>query len=146
MPRITRINADLQEKLFNSVDPRSSAESAAKTSRRTMQFIRLVLKNLRRNLLRTILTAFGTMALVLVVTLVWSILWFLDNVTAEKNNNFKAIITERWQVPSRMPFAYAAALADGAATRPGDVRPLDSMSWQFYGGTTEQGKMTRESM
>jgi putative ABC transport system permease protein len=111
-----------------------------------MQFIRLVLKNLRRNLLRTILTAFGTMALVLVVTLVWSILWFLDNVTAEKNNNFKAIITERWQVPSRMPFAYAAALANGAATRPGDVRPLDSMSWQFYGGTTEQGKMTRESM
>jgi putative ABC transport system permease protein len=111
-----------------------------------MQFIRLVLKNLRRNLLRTILTAFGTVALVFVVTLVWSILWFLDKMTEEKSNNFKAIITERWQVPSRMPFAYAAALADGAATRPGDVRPLDSMSWQFYGGSLEQGKLTRESM
>jgi putative ABC transport system permease protein len=111
-----------------------------------MQFIRLVLKNLRRNLLRTILTTFGTVALVFVVTLVWSILSFLDKMTEEKSNNFKVIITERWQVPSRMPFAYAATLAEGAARRPGDIRPLDSMSWQFYGGTTEQGKITRESM
>ena len=111
-----------------------------------MQFIRLILKNLRRNLLRTFLTAIGTIALVFVVTLVWSILSFLDNVTAEKSNNFKAIITERWQIPSRMPYAYAAALADGAARRPEDIHPLDSMSWQFYGGTTEPGVMTRESM
>jgi putative ABC transport system permease protein len=111
-----------------------------------MKFIRLILKNVRRNLLRTILMSLGTIALVCVVTLIWSILSFLDQVTAEKSNNFKAIITERWQIPSRMPFAYASALGDGAARRPEDVRPLDSMSWQFYGGSTEQGKMTRESM
>lgn len=111
-----------------------------------MQFIRLILKNLRRNIVRTILTALGTMALVFVVTLVWTILSSLDKATAEKSNNFKAIITERWQVPSLMPFPYASALIDGAARRPEDVRPLDSMSWQFYGGSTEQGKMTRESM
>jgi putative ABC transport system permease protein len=111
-----------------------------------MQFIRLILKNLRRNLLRTTLTSLGTILLVFVVTLVWSILSFLDQATAEKSNNFKAIITERWQIPSRMPFAYAAALADGGARHPEDVRPLDSMSWQFYGGTVDPGKMTRESM
>lgn len=111
-----------------------------------MHFLRLILKNLRRNLLRTILMAFGTVALVFVVTLIWSVLSLLDQMTAEKSNNFKAIVTERWQVPSRMPFAYAAALADGAARRPTDVRPLDSMSWQFYGGSVEKGKMTRESM
>jgi putative ABC transport system permease protein len=111
-----------------------------------MQFIRLVLKNLRRNLLRTMLTVFGTMALVLVVTLVWSILSFIDKMTEEKSKNFKVMITERWQVPSRMPFAYAATLAEGAARRPEDIRPLDSMSWQFYVGSTELGKITRESM
>ncbi|HKD36396.1 MAG TPA: ABC transporter permease [Pirellulales bacterium] len=111
-----------------------------------MPFLRLILKNVRRNLLRTILMSLGTIALVCVVTLIWSILSFLDQVTAEKSNNFKAIVTERWQIPSRLPFAYASALADGAARRPGDVRPMDSMSWAFYGGSTEQGTITRESM
>jgi putative ABC transport system permease protein len=111
-----------------------------------MPFLRLILKNVRRNLLRTILMSLGTIALVCVVTLIWSILSFLDQVTAEKSNNFKAIVTERWQIPSRLPFAYVSTLSDGAARRPGDVRPLDSMSWAFYGGSTEQGKITRESM
>lgn len=111
-----------------------------------MPFLRLILKNVRRNLLRTILMSLGTIALVFVVTLIWSVLSFLDAMTAQQSTNFKAIITERWQVPSRMPFAYASALAEGAASRPTDIRPLDSMSWQFYAGTTEQGKITRESM
>ena len=111
-----------------------------------MQYIRLIFKNLLRSPVRTALTAFATVMLVLVVTLIWSILSFLDQQTAEKSNNFKAIITERWQIPSRMPFAYAAGLSDGATRRPGDIRPLDSMTWQFYGGTVDPDKMTRESM
>ncbi len=111
-----------------------------------MQLVRLIFKNLRRNLLRTALSATATVVLVFVVTLIWSILSFLDAATAEKSNNFKAIVTERWQIPSRMPFAYATALAEGAARRPGNIRPIDSMTWQFYGGTLEQGKMTRESI
>lgn len=111
-----------------------------------MKFLILIAKNIRRNLLRSILTALGTMMLVFVVTLVWSILSFLDSATAEKSQNFKAIVTERWQLPSRMPFKYAAQLERGAVSKPGDVKPIDSMTWQFYGGTLDAGKMTRENM
>ena len=85
------------------------------------------------------------MVLVAVVTVVWSILALLDLVTAEKTRDFKAIVTERWSIPSRMPFTYTGPLIDGAASRPGDVRPMDSMSWQFYVGTLDREKMTREN-
>lgn len=102
-----------------------------------MKFLVLILKNLRRNPLRTLLTALGTMMLVLVVTLVWSMLWFLDQATTQRSENFKAIVTERWSIPSRMPYSYAATLREGAARGPGDVRPLDWMTWQFYVGTVE---------
>ena len=106
----------------------------------------LIFRNLRRSWLRTSLTALGTIVLVVVVTLVWSFLGFLDDVTAEKSKNFKAIVTERWQIPSQMPYTYAATLADGAARHPDDVRPTDSMTWQFYGGTLDPKNMTRENM
>src|SRR2546421_682430 len=43
--------------------------------------------------------------------------------------------------------AAAASLTEGAARKPGDVRPTDSMTWQFYGGTIDSsGKPTRENM
>jgi putative ABC transport system permease protein len=111
-----------------------------------MKYLILILKNIGRNRLRSILTALGTMVLVFVVILVWSVLAFLDEATAEKNQNIKAIVTERWQVPSRMPLAYAASLSEGAARKPGDVRPLEAMAWQFYGGTLDPAKRTRESI
>ncbi|HEX4131410.1 MAG TPA: ABC transporter permease [Pirellulales bacterium] len=111
-----------------------------------MKFVFLILKNLRRNLLRTVLTALGTVVLVFVVTLVWSVLSFLDDVTSEKSTNLKAIVTERWQIPSQMPFAYAATLADGAARKSGDVHPIDSMTWQFFGGTLDPKSRTRENL
>ncbi|MBI3838247.1 MAG: ABC transporter permease [Planctomycetia bacterium] len=110
------------------------------------KYILLIGKNLRRNLLRTTLTALGTMVLVLVVTLVWSVLYLLDGVMAEKGANLKAIVTERWQVPSQMPFAYARTLGEGAARNAGDVRPQDSMTWQFFGGSLEPNKRTREDL
>ncbi|MDX1945437.1 MAG: ABC transporter permease, partial [Pirellulaceae bacterium] len=102
-----------------------------------MKFLLLILKNIRRNVVLSTLTSLGTVVLVLVVTLVWSILAFLSQATAEKQQNLKAIITERWQLPSQMPMAYAATLSEGAAREPGDTRPLDSMTWSFYGGTTD---------
>ena len=110
-----------------------------------MKYLLLIAKNLRRNRTRSLLTAAGTMILVLVVSLVWSILSFLDEATTEKNANFKAIVTERWRIPSQMPFAYAESLSDGAARRPGDVRPSDSMTWQFYGGTLDPTNRTRDN-
>src|SRR5436190_8492638 len=102
-----------------------------------MKFILLVLKNIRRNLVLSSLTSLGTIVLVLVVTLVWSVLAFLDRATSEKQRDLKAIVTERWQIPSQMPFSYANTLAEGAAREPGDLAPDDSMTWTFYGGTMD---------
>jgi len=110
-----------------------------------MKFFLLIFKNVRRNLLRSTLTILGTMVLVFVVTAVWSILALLDLVTQEKKENLKAIVTERWSIPSRMPFTYAGTLAEGAARDPGDLRPTDSMTWQFYVGTLDREKLTREN-
>jgi putative ABC transport system permease protein len=109
-------------------------------------YLRLIVKSFRRNLLRSLLTSLATMVLVLVVTMIWTVLSVLDRVTTEKSQDFKAIVTERWQIPSQMPFAYAGALAEGAATKPGDIRPQDSMTWTFYGGTIDPTKRTRENI
>lgn len=112
-----------------------------------MKLLMLMLKNIRRNLLRTTLTSLGTMALVLVVMLVWSVLNFLDQATAEKSRNLKIIVTERWQIPSRMPFSYAASLSNGAydsGTGGYKVEDKDSMTWQFYGGSLDKDNMDPE--
>ena len=111
-----------------------------------MKFILLMFKNVRRNWLRSFLTGMATIMLVLVITMVWSILDFLDAATREKEKDLKAIITERWQIPSRMPFAYVSELERGGARNPGDVQPTDSMTWQFYGGTLEKDKFERSNM
>src|SRR5262249_52954432 len=94
--------------------------------------VRFMIKSLGRNILRTALTSLAIMVLTFVITLVWSMLALLDRVTAEKNKNLKAIVTERWQIPSQMPWQYAGvpdlpgqppaagSLADGAASKPED--------------------------
>lgn len=110
-----------------------------------IKFPLLILKNIRRNLVLSLLTSLGTIVLVLVVTMVWSILAFLDAATAEKSRNLKAIVTERWQIPSQMPYAYANTLTEGAAREEGDQRPLDSMTWTFYGGSTDPTNRTLDN-
>src|SRR5207248_8672974 len=102
-------------------------------------------KSLRRNLLRSSLTGLATLVLVLVITLVWTVIYFLDSVTSEKTKDLKAIVTERWQIPSQMPLAYEAGLARGGARKPDDVVPDDVMTWQFYGGTIDPKNRTREN-
>jgi putative ABC transport system permease protein len=42
-----------------------------------------------------------------------------------------------------MPFSYATTLTEGAARETTDVRPDDSMTWQFFGGTLDPDKSTR---
>lgn len=115
-----------------------------------MKFLLLIAKNVRRNPLRTILTSLGTIVLVFVVTLIWSVLSFLDQETEAKSQNLKCIVTERWQMPSRLPFSYATAMEDYAWQAPGDKRPqgkLDNlMTWTFYGGTTDPANRTPESV
>jgi putative ABC transport system permease protein len=113
-----------------------------------MKLFLLILKSLRRNLLRTVLTCLAIMVLVFVVTLIGSMISFLDDITTEKAKDFKAIVTERWQIPSQMPLAYWLPLSEGAAdsSRPGDLRPDEYMTWQFYGGTIDPEKQTRENV
>jgi putative ABC transport system permease protein len=111
-----------------------------------MKYFKLIFRNVGRNKLRSLLTALVTIVLVFVVTLVWSILWLLDMVTAEKSQNFQAMVTERWAIPSRLPYAYAEPLSRGASRGPDDVRPLDSMTWQFFVGTLDPAKFSRENM
>lgn len=102
-----------------------------------MRTFRLILRNLRRNRWRTLLSFVVVVVLVFMVTIIWSVLAFLDQVTSEKSRDFKAIVTERWQIPSQMPFTYLEPLSRGAAKGPGDVRPEDYMSWSFVGAATD---------
>ncbi len=111
-----------------------------------MKFLRLIYQNLFRNKLRSLLTAAGTMVLVFVVTLVWSILGFLANATTEKSANLKIIVSEKWRLPSQMPYTYAAGLEQGAASGPDDLKPLDAMTWTFYGGSLDPKKRTFENI
>jgi putative ABC transport system permease protein len=111
-----------------------------------MLYTKLIAKSLLRNKLRSGLTGVAIVVLVLVVTMVWTVLFFLDLITTEKSQDLKAIVTERWQIPSQMPFAYESGLARGGARRPGDVVPDDAMTWQFYGGTLDPNKRTRENL
>ncbi len=111
-----------------------------------MKFLKLIFQNLARNKLRSLLTAAGTMVLVFVVTLVWSILGFLAAATTERPANLKAIVTEKWRLPSQMPYAYAAALKEGAATEPEHIKPSDNMTWTFYGGSLDPKNRTFENI
>jgi putative ABC transport system permease protein len=113
-----------------------------------MKYVKLIFRNLRRNVLRSLLTTLVTMVLVFVVTIVWSVLWLLDLVTAEKTQNFQAMVADRWSVPSRLPFSYAEPIGRGAARNPDDVRPVDSMTWQFFIGTLDSdlSKISRENI
>jgi putative ABC transport system permease protein len=110
-----------------------------------MKFLVLVFENIARNPVRAILTSLGTMALVLIVTLVFTVLTALDRQMTEKNSNIKAIVTEKWQNPSLMPYSYAAGLSEGAAdpTDSAAVRPQDSMTWGFFVGSTEENPAKR---
>jgi putative ABC transport system permease protein len=117
---------------------------------RAAKFAGLLCKNLRRNLVRTGLAFLAIYALVFLLTGIWSILAFLSLVTSEKSKDLKAVITERWQLPSQMPFAYAHSLTQGAPQKQGDlvVADQDSMTWQFYGGyiEKERDKQSRDNL
>ena len=114
-------------------------------SDQTMLYGRLIVKSVLRNVLRSTLTSLAIMVLVLVVTLVWSVLFLLDKVTSEKAGDLKAIVSERWQIPSQMPYAYVPVLDRGAARTANDVVPMDSMNWTFFGASIDPAKRTREN-
>src|SRR6516164_8370604 len=107
----------------------------------------LMVKNLRRNLLRTTLTAAVTVAFAFTVTLIWTVVSFLDGAMEEKSQDIKLIVTEKWQLPSQMPLTHASYLDPKHPNFLPELRPYvaphDFMTWSFYGGSTEQGRMSR---
>ncbi len=115
-----------------------AAEAAlARFSPYPVSLLLLLVRSLRRNRTRTYLTFVATFVLVFVVAGIWSVLYFLDQLLSDKARSPRVVVSEKWQLTSQMPFSYASSLGDGAARRPGDVRPTDSMTWQIYLGTTD---------
>jgi putative ABC transport system permease protein len=111
------------------------------------KYCHFVLRSLTRNKVRTLLSSFAIMVLVGVGIMIWSVLLFIDIALTERASDLKAIATERWQIPSQLPYSYVQTLEQGGA-RPDDpasVRPQDTMTWQFYGGTTDPNNLTRDS-
>jgi putative ABC transport system permease protein len=115
---------------------------------RLPRFLLLLVKGLRRNPLRTSLTYLAAFVLVAIVTIVWSALYVLDRFMQERAKEIKVVVSEKWQANGAMPFGYARPLCEGAAdaSRSGDIRPDDAMTWQFYLGTVDAEKRTRESL
>jgi putative ABC transport system permease protein len=109
----------------------------------------LIFRSLTRNLLRTSLTYLAVFVLAFVVSAIWAALGFLDDVTTEKESNLKAIITERYQIPSMMPPAHLSTLKALIEELPREMRPKngddDIMTWAFVGGTTDPEKRTFEN-
>ncbi|HEX4588422.1 MAG TPA: ABC transporter permease [Gemmataceae bacterium] len=109
----------------------------------------MMFMNLRRSLLRTSLTYLATFAGVIVVAMIWSVLSFLDNVMTEKSKDVKAIVTEKFQIPSQMPPSYENGLSAEAVALPEGLRAdrkKDLMSWTFLGGSTDPDKRTLETI
>ena len=85
----------------------------------------LLVRSLLRNPTRTSLTFVATFVLVFVVSGIWSALYFIDQFLSDNMRTPRVVVSEKWQLNSQMPFSYAASLAEGAARKPGDVRPVD---------------------
>jgi putative ABC transport system permease protein len=113
---------------------------------RPLRLVLIPLKNLGRNRIRTAFTYLATFVLVAVVTLLWSALYVLNRFAEAKASDIKLVVSERWQQVSKLPWAYARPLCEGAAVSESDVRPQDAMTWQFYLGTVDPKKQDRDSV
>lgn len=106
----------------------------------------MILRSLGRNLLRTSLTYLAIFVLVWVVTCVWSVLDFLDKVTQDKDSNMKALVTEKYQIPSQMKPSHLntirALLEDMPTGQKPDNVEDNLMTWAFVGGTLDPAKRT----
>src|SRR5262249_31730607 len=112
------------------------------------RFGAMMLRNLRRNILRSSLMYLATFTLVVLITAVWSVLSFLDSAMTERSRNVKAIVTEKFQVPSQMPPRYANELSREASSLPTGMAAspdADMMSWAFIGAAVDLSKRSRET-
>jgi putative ABC transport system permease protein len=110
----------------------------------------LVLRGLRRAPLRTALTYLALFVLTFVLCFIFAILTLVDNKLRDKEKNFRAIMTEKYTVPSQMPRGYIDKLTDLAMTLPEGERPVngpdDVMSWSFFFGSTDARSLRPENI
>jgi putative ABC transport system permease protein len=123
---------------------------AQATGIRAINYLGMMFRSITRNLLRTSLTYVAIFVLVFVISGIWSMLTFIDSITEDKENNLKAIVTEKHQIPSMMPRKYEQQIYDIAMSLPPEMRPKngsdDFMTWSFVGGSLDPNNMTRENM
>lgn len=81
------------------------------------KYFHFLLRSLTRNILRTMLSSLAIMVLVGVGILIWSVLLFIDIVLTDRASDLKAIATERWQIPSQLPYSYVQTLEEGTPVR-----------------------------
>jgi putative ABC transport system permease protein len=109
-----------------------------------LKFAVLMLKGVRRNPVRAGLSYLATFVLVFMVTVVWSVISFIDMVQTEKSADVKTIVTEKYQIPSQMPFSYSGDLTAEVMLLPPQQRPTqyDLMSWSFVAATLDPKNRT----
>lgn len=110
------------------------------------KFALIIFKSIRRNLLRSSLSYLAVFVMVFVITVIWSILGFLEAQTAARSGNFRALITDKFQIPSQLPPRYASELTREVQTLPEAVRPdpiRDVMTWSFVGTSLEKDPAKR---
>ncbi|MBA4066520.1 MAG: ABC transporter permease [Isosphaera sp.] len=103
----------------------------------------IMFRGVRRSPLRSSLTYLALFVLTLVLCLIYAVLHLIGNATAEKEANFKAIVTHKTLIPSQMPPGYLATFRRLCLEElPPDMRPVngekDILSWSFVGGTTDK--------
>ncbi len=115
----------------------------------------LGLKNLRRHIVRTVLTAMAIAVLAFMITTIWTVIYFIDLATRERAKDLKIIVTERWQIPSQLPSAYAKYLDPTSTSllpelqengKPKYYAQKDFMSWSFFGGSLDPNKRSPENL
>jgi putative ABC transport system permease protein len=116
---------------------------AAATGRFVPKLVLIMFRGLRRSPLRTSLTYLALFVLTLVLVFIYTILTFIGNVTAEKEANFKAIVTHKTVIPSQMPPGYYDQFKRLVLEElPPEMRPVngdkDIMSWSFVFGVTDK--------
>ncbi|MBN9519968.1 ABC transporter permease [bacterium] len=101
----------------------------------------MLFRGLRRSPLRTSLTYLALFVLTFVLTMIYTIITFIGKATAEKEANFKIIMTEKYSIPSMMPPGYEDRLRAIMAGLPKELQPVngddDVIAWSFVGGTTD---------
>jgi putative ABC transport system permease protein len=101
----------------------------------------ILFRGLRRSPLRTSLTYLALFVFTGVLAMIYTIINFIGLATAEKEANFKVIMTEKYSIPSLMPPGYEGRLKGLIAQLPKELQPVngddDVIAWSFVGGTTD---------